>query len=421
MLLDKRESLWVGIFALCIFLIFHSGHFYHVDEELHFLVADSILNGNWGAISPTEAVYYRGEFRGVNNFLAMGKFGPGGRFYAKSGIGQPLLVVPLLAVARFFTHRPALERFIVSLFCPFLGAITVMLLFHLIVSLGFPSIPAFVTVCSLAFGTFFFAQAKFFMNHMLAAMLLVLGILCVREVLQHRSVWLLFASGLSAGWIVLARIDCFTYALLIPLYWVLNGQPEGSRRLRSALLLGAGLALSLSMLAVWNVTRSGHIFDLGYNLRDPSQPSYDAFDAPFLAGFFGQLFNLETGLIWYAPPLLVSVLGFRALNRVHFPLTIVTALGLLLPLSFYAKFSNWRGEISWGPRFLLPALPLLAVACAPVWEQYFAKGRHKKILLTTLLLGLAVQLCGVLADHNRGFVMTSERIARQPLYGKLPF
>ncbi len=420
-------SLWVGAFALSIFLLFHGGHFYHVDEELHFLVANSILEGNWGTIPPSQAAYYRGQYTGTNSFLAMGKFGRGGRFYVHSGIGQALTALPLVALARCMGHLwrgsnlDALKRLVVSFFCPIVAAIAVALLFRLIVELGYPPRAAFAAVCSLAFGTFFFAHAKFFMNHILIAGLLAAGLLCAHRASNHRAPIYLFLSGLTAGWIILTRSDCFTYAVLIPLYWWLSSDVNSDRKVYPLLLMFLGGLLPISILIFWNVVRFSSLFDMGYNLSNSALANYAPFNAPFLTGFLGQLFNLQTGLIWYAAPLLVSLVGFRSLYRSQRPAAITAAASLLLPLLFYAKFSNWAGEISWGPRFLLPALPLLAVASVPVWQQYFESGRFRLLLFVTLVAGVAVQLCGVLADHNRGFVLTTARIAAVPIYGRIPY
>ena len=159
-MLHGKATIWIGSFALSVFALFHGGHFYHVDEELHFLVADSILEGNWAAIPTTEQAYYRGQFTGTNSFLAMGKTGSGGRFYAKSGIGQALTVLPLVAAARLLgriwqgSNLPALRRLVVSFFCPIVASIAVALLFQLVVELGYPPLAASAAVCALAFGTF---------------------------------------------------------------------------------------------------------------------------------------------------------------------------------------------------------------------------------------------------------------------------
>ena len=426
-MLHGKNTFWIGAFALSVFALFHGGHFYHVDEELHFLVATSIVEGNWAAIPTTEQAYYRGQFTGTNSLLAMGKTGSGGRFYAKSGIGQALTALPLVAAARLLgciwqgSNLPALQRLVVSFFCPIVASIAVALLFQLVVDLGYAPLAAFAAVCALAFGTFFFAHAKFFMNHMLTAALLTAGLFCARRASRRGEARYLFLSGIAAGWIILTRNDCFMYALLIPLYWWLGAEPNSGRKTGSLLLIFLGFLPPILIEIFWNVARFGNPYDFGYNLTDSTQASYDAFNAPYLTGFLGQLFNLQTGLIWYAAPLLVSLLGFHSLYRLHPAVAITAAAGLFLPLSFYAKFSNWAGEISWGPRFLLPALPLLAVACVPVWQQCFEKGRYRRLLYGTFFLGLAVQLFGVLADHNRGFVLTEARIAANPIYGKIPY
>jgi hypothetical protein len=420
----SETTVWLGVFCLCVFLLFHGGHFYHVDEELHFLIANSILDGNGGAIPPEQQGYYRGQPVGVHSFLPLGKFGPDGRFYVKSGIGQPITVLPLAWFARWVarmtsdSNRAAFERFIASLFCPILAAAAAAVSFQFLLNMGWRRRVALAVVFSAAFGTFYFAQAKFFMNHMLVAVLLILGLYCV-QLSQRGALTTMFAAGILAGWMVLTRVDALPHAALIPLYAAsIRGS---SKKLQSCGVMGLGFALTMLILGYWNNQRFGSPFDLGYNLTDPSQPNYDPFDAPFLTGFFGQLFNLQTGLLWFAPPLIVSLAGVRASYHRDSGFVVTALFSLLLPLAFYATFSNWAGEISWGPRFLLPGILVIAILAAPIWQEYFDRGRHRAFLYTICAIGFLVQVCGVLADHNRGFLLTMQRIAERPVYQYLPY
>lgn len=415
----------VGILCLSVFLLFHGGHFYHVDEELHFLVANSILDGNGGAVPPEQQGYYRGQPVGMNSFLPMGKFGPDGRFYVKSGIGQPLTVLPLVWFARFLARmaggdRTTVERFIVSLFCPTLAAAAVAVLFQFLLNLGYQHRVALAVAFSAAFGTFYFAHAKFFMNHMLVAVLLMLSLYCV-QLSQRYGLATMFAAGILAGWMVLTRVDALPYAALIPFYAASLRGSSPRKKIQLLGVIGLGFAVPVLILGYWNNLRFGSPFDFGYNLNDPSQPNYDPFGAPFLTGFFGQLFGLQTGLLWFAPPLIASLWGTRAFYRRDSGFAVTAILSLLLPLAFYATLSNWAGEISWGPRFLLPGILVFAMLAAPLWQECFDRGRHRVFLHTVCVIGFLIQICGVLADHNRGFLQTMERIAERPVYQYLPY
>jgi hypothetical protein len=63
---------------------------------------------------------------------------------------------------------------------------------------------------------------------------------------------------------------------------------------------------------------------------------------------------------------------------------------------------------------------LLAVTWAPVWQRNLQAGRYKLLLGATLIVGLAVSLAGVLADHNRGFRLTMARNRAEAFYAAVP-
>ena len=65
------------------------------------------------------------------------------------------------------------------------------------------------------------------------------------------------------------------------------------------------------------------------------------------------------GLFVLSPLLLLAVLGWPALRR-RAPAAAWLALGQLTVLAlFFAAFDGWHGGWCWGPRYLLPAVPLL--------------------------------------------------------------
>lgn len=118
---------------------------------------------------------------------------------------------------------------------------------------------------------------------------------------------------------------------------------------------------------------------------------------------YGQLLSPGKGLLFYMPAALVVVAGLVPLWRRQWPtalgiiaVTLATALG-------YATYNTWYGGLSWGPRFLVPTLPLLLLAVAPAWEA--ARGWARRLPLALLLLAsLLMQLAVVTANWWPGFL-----------------
>ena len=85
------------------------------------------------------------------------------------------------------------------------------------------------------------------------------------------------------------------------------------------------------------------------------------FQAPLtrdsLTVYYGLLFSPGKSVFLYSPVLLLAVAGWPAFYRRHAPLaSALVALWLLLLVSLRA--SVWTGGLTWGPRFLLPLLPV---------------------------------------------------------------
>jgi len=78
------------------------------------------------------------------------------------------------------------------------------------------------------------------------------------------------------------------------------------------------------------------------------------------------LFGVEKGLFVYNPILLASLLAFPLLWRRWLAEAMVVLAVFALHALVYAGWHDWRGGVAWGPRFLVPLLPLLVLPLAPL-------------------------------------------------------
>lgn len=152
-------------------------------------------------------------------------------------------------------------------------------------------------------------------------------------------------------------------ALLKPVLWVtapafVLGAALAWRERKGAAgrLLALGALLAAGLAAGWaaSALRFGGGENFGYGdeaLR---------FTTPLLAGLYGLLASPGRGLLLYAPLALVGLgrLFFRGVPPAVRALCGGAPLLLLLTV---ARFEGWHGGSAWGPRHLLPVLPLLAV------------------------------------------------------------
>jgi hypothetical protein len=329
----------------------------------------------------TEAIVTRGELavRPIANFEDYARVtAPDGRQYTWYGLGLSLAAIPFYAaataaeglvppsgVAAFDAPKvlyydragvPELVRmYAVTFVNPLLTALTAVLVCAILLRLGLSRRAS--ALAALAFGltgvTPFYA--KTFFSEPLAGMFLAAGVLAwlaMRQDPGRGGRWA-FLAGLAAGASVLARVA--NGVVLLPAVVALLLEKEGRRRLPAA---AAGAAVPMALLLCYNAARFGSPFETGY-----SGVMY-LFGGSFLEGFAGLLASPGRGLLLYVPWVVLALPGVVALARRDRPLAVLIAGSALALWLVYSPWAQWDGGWVYGPRFLVPVLPLLAVAAA---------------------------------------------------------
>ena len=140
---------------------------------------------------------------------------------------------------------------------------------------------------------------------------------------------------------------------------------------RRAALLAAAAALPVGLVLLYNLGVAGNLAG-GYGLMGKAS----FFQHDLLSGLGGLLFSPTRGLFVFSPFLLFLVLAWRHLprDRGERGLTLAMSAGVVLQILLYAK-ADWRGGISWGPRYMTDLLPLLLWMLVPVVAALRGFGR----------------------------------------------
>jgi hypothetical protein len=129
----------------------------------------------------------------------------------------------------------------------------------------------------------------------------------------------------------------------------------------------------------WDVARYGSPFQPGY--------AGEGFTTPVLKGLYGLLASPGRGLIWYSAPTAVAATlcatAVRKARAAGFRDAVVLA-GFIAYLLLYASWGSFEGGWCWGPRFLLPFVPLLHVSLLPLLA------RARALFVVTGLCGFFV-------------------------------
>ena len=213
-------------------------------------------------------------------------------------------------------------------------------------------------------------------------------------------------AGAALGVAVLARIANLIHVPLFGLILLAScrpGQAFAARRWlnqawRPALAFTAPLVFGVLVVAIYNSSRFGNPLQTGYH-------SLEAFSNPLLTGLVGLLLSPGKGLFLYSPILILAIISFPAFLRRHRAEALLAGGILAVHAVLYASWFAWHGGHSWGPRFLVPALPFLVLTLVPglVWA-----GRHRWRMLLVgalALLSSMLQALGVASSVDRFFDM----------------
>lgn len=229
----------------------------------------------------------------------------------------------------------------------------------------------------------------------------VLGLVAAREGPPHR--WLLLA-GTALAVALLTRVELAVPIAGIIASTVLSSWKLGTRDrlLRVSILLvlpaAAGVAWSGS-----NRLRFGAWTRTGYQTL---AELFSVSPAGVLEGVFGLLLSPGAGILVFFPLAWLAMPGFAALIAARHPFGILGAVIVLLTFGVYASYAIWWAGWSWGPRFLVPILPLLALA-ATSWaagEPARPRPGRRAAFLVLTSAGVAVAANGILFDFVRHYI-----------------
>jgi hypothetical protein len=121
-----------------------------------------------------------------------------------------------------------------------------------------------------------------------------------------------------------------------------------------------------------------------------------AYTTPIRVGLYGLLVSSGKGIAWFAPAIWLALPGWFAMHRAgpaQARAATAAVAAFVLAVLLYSKFEHWAGDGSFGPRYLVPLLPLVFLLVAFALNQ--ASFAWRAVALLLAVAGFAVQVGGV--------------------------
>jgi hypothetical protein len=353
-----------------------------------------------------------------------------GHYYADKVPGLSFLAIPVVAATLLLINRTGgnlnsnsltdFARFakMASIAVNgFISALAVAMLFLTAIRLGATRTGAVFASAALAFGTPFFGWSTAFFAHSVSGSLLIFAAAAIAFTYagdtaggQSRTRLTLFGLGLGIlfGFTLVVDSTAAPACLLGGMLTLALAAPRGAAallRMSSFLLVGG--FLGLLPLLVYDQLAFGSPFTLGYSKVvdfEGMQQGFFGITWPKPNVAVSILFGRYRGLLPLSPVLVLIPVGLYAMWRE--PSRRVAASAILIVFCSFlwinAGYIYWWGGWSFGPRYLIPAVPLCCLALAFAWPRsLWARAMTLVLLAASLFLSLSCAVAGIFtSDPN---------------------
>lgn len=380
---DHRLRIFLALFLLSFYLLVYVNTPDSADGKAMLATASSFVQ--FGRVD-MDVINVSDSF--LPDLARLGNRGIDGALYSKKGPVVSIALLPLVLAAKVVPWLPI--RATAMLFNPLITVFTAVILYTFIRWMDYR--PRTALALGLIFGTATLSvpYVKTLFGEPLAGLLILIGVTGAYRFQRDNDTRFLIIAGTTFA--LLLGIN-LVYGLLLPfvaiyLFWGKKIEPRNLIRFAIPLVLVGGF------LGLYNWARFGNPVSSGYHFG-----AGEGFIHPLWAGLYGLFFSPYRGFFPYNPILLLSIPGWLILRRVNSRLAWLS-LGLILAQGIgFASWWSWHGGIVWGPRFLLPAIPLAVLFLAPLVEAAW----NKPLLLITGIgftaLSIGVQLLGALYSY----------------------
>jgi hypothetical protein len=388
-----RSPALIFIFFACVYVLSIGRGFYSSDGEVMFKTTAALVTHHTFALAPDP---------GLPQIVP----GQDHQFYSKYDPGLPLIAIPFYEIGDRFgqinhAHRYHLSATMVLLVPALAAAGTLFALAKMIPSSPRGEMTWTILAAGLASPLWMYARVLFAEAVLAFALTAAVALIFLSPPEEPPrlggSSFRFFAAGLIVGIGLLTRA---AFAIYLPaLMWLIGRRSTSRDRWPRFAAFGIGLIPFAAGLLWHNALRFSDPFRFGY--------AGEAFTTLPWRGIAGLLISPGKSVFLYAPPLILSLILWPRFRRVYPALGEFLALAWITALPFYGTWWAWDGGWSWGPRFLVPLIPLSCLPLIVLPEKRVWRG----IATALIVVGIVVQAAAVLTDLTPHYAALADTTA----------
>lgn len=401
---NKKAPLVIFFILFFIFLCTMSGNIESIDGVTHYFLSKKIILEKKIYFEPSEQ-------KALGMPLLLNK--KDGKYYPVYNPGYALLASPIIVfdvVLRDIIHTPLprwpLESdFIIVFLANVFNAIVIGLVAVQMyrISKLYISSKKILTylpyvVIAEVISTNLLIQAHAHFAHPLFLLFLLSSFI-------HLDRWIKNVKGVdlvlfSLFFALLAMVYNATFVFVIPPF-ILYSYFNRRLTIKNLIVLGIALLPSVLLQMGWNMLRFGGPFATGY--LEQSFPIYIFSFSQFAQNLYGMTLGPNKGIFIYNPLLILApIAALSILKNTHLdkrkPFVFFFLFLSLILLVNYSLVSFWHGDVSFGPRYLLPIVVtglILINSCLSEIQMRL----QKIIVIFLLIVGLFIQTPGMLIPN----------------------
>ena len=340
------------------------------DEIIRYLMTVNFVNGNGFTAEYTDRdakkeIYgsqVRPKFGSLHPFLAVPFYFASFPFGQTSRDAHDIMLYEVPANAKAVAF--------VLWFNPFMATLLCLAFYATGRRMRYGQYRCFWGVLALGLGSIVFAYTPTFFTEIFSALLLLSAVgLSLGQSTRDR-----FLCGACCGFL---GWNNSVFVVTIPVF-IADLVIQGDRRMpwRRLVPFVLGTVPGLAALVYHYVSLGG----TGYSHEK-------GFTTPLLIGLYGNLLSPGKSLFLFSPACLVSLFGWRRFYTTHRRSACTSAILTVIVLLVYSKWYNWAGGTCWGPRFLIPIVPLVMLG---IFEVDLSAATMQRRFLVVSLLGFSV-------------------------------